>query len=256
MKRVIPVVLGSMLLGACTLPLHVQVVSWAIDGISYLTTEKSVTDHGLSMVAQQDCALWRLLTQGDICRDEDAITAIASADVATEGQAETVGTVATEESSSSWSNPATAEDLSVIEVSVAALEAPVALEPVIETSPITSTVTPTIVVPLVEASAVEMANAGDYLVIGSFSKQTNALGFAEKNGSLDTKILPAMVSGEQVYRVVVGPVVTGNRETVTAALQVAGLNESWPLSVTYDQTTIAWRKVSISEPVQLAALSE
>ena len=41
----------------------------ALDGISYLTTQKSLTDHGLSVVSQKDCALWRGVTEGQICRD-------------------------------------------------------------------------------------------------------------------------------------------------------------------------------------------
>jgi len=41
-----------------------QVASWALDGISYIMTEKSVTDHGISVVAQKDCAVWRGVTAG------------------------------------------------------------------------------------------------------------------------------------------------------------------------------------------------
>ncbi len=74
-----------LLLGGCALPLPVQVASWAMDGISYVTTEKSVADHGLSIVANKDCALLRgiLTEEGHICRDfDDAATgvAVASAD--------------------------------------------------------------------------------------------------------------------------------------------------------------------------------
>ena len=32
-------------------------------------TEKSVTDHGISVVAQKDCAVWRGLTAGELCRE-------------------------------------------------------------------------------------------------------------------------------------------------------------------------------------------
>ncbi len=82
-RRSAPLVLCSVLLGACSMPLPLKVTSWALDGIAYLTTEKSVTDHGLSLVAQQDCALWRGFMGEQICRSEDG-TAIALA--AAEGQ--------------------------------------------------------------------------------------------------------------------------------------------------------------------------
>ena len=72
--------LCSVLLAACSLPMPVQITSWALDGIAYLTTEKSVTDHGISLVAQQDCALWRGVMGEQVCRSEDG-TAIAVAAV-------------------------------------------------------------------------------------------------------------------------------------------------------------------------------
>ena len=43
------------------MPLPFQIASWALDGISYIATEKSVTDHGISIIAQKDCALLRVV---------------------------------------------------------------------------------------------------------------------------------------------------------------------------------------------------
>ncbi len=79
-KRGAAVVLGSVLLGACAMPVPLRVTSWVLDGIAYLATEKSVTDHGISLVAQQDCALWRGFIGEQICRSEDgtAITVAAA----------------------------------------------------------------------------------------------------------------------------------------------------------------------------------
>ena len=77
-KRGAAVVLCSVLLGACAMPVPVKVASWALDGIAYLTTEKSVTDHGISLMAQQDCALWRGLMGEQICQSEDGIAVAAA----------------------------------------------------------------------------------------------------------------------------------------------------------------------------------
>lgn len=90
MKRVAGVVLCLLMLQGCGLPASVKVASWAIDGILFLTTEKSATDHGISLVAQKDCALWRGLKGEGICSepaDHDG-TALASA----EGEDATVAT--------------------------------------------------------------------------------------------------------------------------------------------------------------------
>lgn len=83
------VVLCSVLLGACAIPAPLKFASWALDGIAYLTTEKSVTDHGISLVAQQDCALWRGVTGEPICRSEDGtVIAVAASDGQSIGNAE------------------------------------------------------------------------------------------------------------------------------------------------------------------------
>jgi len=78
MKRFVALGAGVLLLGGCALPVPIQIASWALDGISYLATEKSVADHGLSMVAQQDCAVLRgLLSEGEFCRDiKDSTTVV------------------------------------------------------------------------------------------------------------------------------------------------------------------------------------
>ncbi len=88
-KRGAAVVLCSVLLGEFAIPAPLRFASWAFDGIAYLTTEKSVTDHGISLVAQQDCALWRGVTGEHICRsDEGTAIAVAAAEGQLAGNAE------------------------------------------------------------------------------------------------------------------------------------------------------------------------
>lgn len=79
MKRFAALGAGIIFLGGCALPVPVQIASWALDGISYLLTEKSVADHGISVLAQKDCAVLRgLLDPSEFCRDFDpAATALA-----------------------------------------------------------------------------------------------------------------------------------------------------------------------------------
>ena len=61
-----------LLLGACSLPPALQIASWVTNAFSYLTTSKSVSDHGISMVSGRDCALHRGLAGDDVCRGADA----------------------------------------------------------------------------------------------------------------------------------------------------------------------------------------
>ncbi|MEX2449598.1 MAG: hypothetical protein WD407_01970 [Rhodospirillales bacterium] len=79
MKKSIVVLALSFLLGGCALPTSIQIASWAIDGISYIATKKSMTDHGISLARSQDCALWRVVKQDEVCVDyRDTGTALAA----------------------------------------------------------------------------------------------------------------------------------------------------------------------------------
>ena len=65
-------ILGSGLLSAlflkgCALPPAVTVVSFVADGVSYVATGKSTTDHAISAVVREDCALLRAVQDKAIC---------------------------------------------------------------------------------------------------------------------------------------------------------------------------------------------
>lgn len=60
-----------ILLGGCGLPPAISIASWALDGVSYLASGKSVTDHAISQVAGSDCALFRIVQNREICERID-----------------------------------------------------------------------------------------------------------------------------------------------------------------------------------------
>ena len=68
MQRYIWVVMPA-LLSACGLPPAVMIASYAADGVSYVATGKSVSDHGISEVTGRDCAVWRVIKGQSICKD-------------------------------------------------------------------------------------------------------------------------------------------------------------------------------------------
>ncbi len=59
---------AAILLSGCGLPPIVTYMSYGADIVSYLATKKTVTDHGISLVLQQDCALMRGL-DGPVCTE-------------------------------------------------------------------------------------------------------------------------------------------------------------------------------------------
>src|SRR5215470_10860729 len=60
------------LLSGCALPPAVMIASYAADGVSYVATGKSVSDHGISEVTGRDCALLRVIRGRPICEDKPA----------------------------------------------------------------------------------------------------------------------------------------------------------------------------------------
>jgi len=63
---------APLVLGGCVVPPALTVASYVADGISYLASGKSLEDHALSTVVDEDCALHRVITAEPICSDDKA----------------------------------------------------------------------------------------------------------------------------------------------------------------------------------------
>ncbi|MFH1804806.1 MAG: SPOR domain-containing protein [Pseudomonadota bacterium] len=77
MKKIL-IVAASLILSACGGPVELTVAKLAGDFISYVSTGKSTTDHVVSAMADEDCALHRPLFDEDVCR-ADALPGAALA---------------------------------------------------------------------------------------------------------------------------------------------------------------------------------
>jgi hypothetical protein len=65
-------VLGSGLMsGACGAPLAVTAAGYAADGGLLVASDKTASDHFMSMVSRKDCAMWRLVRGRSICKDRE-----------------------------------------------------------------------------------------------------------------------------------------------------------------------------------------
>ena len=80
------VLLLSFLLAACAgLPPQLALVSQAADGVSYVFTGKSGTDHIFSKAVKKDCALSRAAVGGAICKENIKNSGLAEAQSRVEG---------------------------------------------------------------------------------------------------------------------------------------------------------------------------
>jgi hypothetical protein len=57
----------SLLTSGCALPLGASVASYAADGVLWLATDKTSTDHAISMSLGKDCKLWRVVKGEEVC---------------------------------------------------------------------------------------------------------------------------------------------------------------------------------------------
>ena len=67
MRVPVPALLLPLFLAGCALPPAITVASLALSGASYATTGKSTTDHAISAVVGEDCALHRVVDEEGMC---------------------------------------------------------------------------------------------------------------------------------------------------------------------------------------------
>lgn len=66
----LPLTLGlSLMTGACGIPIAVSAASYAADGGLVAASDKTSTDHVLSVVTKEDCAMWRIFRGRRICTE-------------------------------------------------------------------------------------------------------------------------------------------------------------------------------------------
>lgn len=73
--RAFATVIIMMTLSGCLVSVPIAVAKVAIDGVSYIATGKSTTDHALSGLSGQDCALHRVLAGNDVCTEQSSAVA-------------------------------------------------------------------------------------------------------------------------------------------------------------------------------------
>ncbi len=158
-----------ILLTGCGLPPALMVASYAADGISYVASGKSLTDHVLSALVQRDCALHRVVTEAILCRDDilGGIETLALAEGPATDDGGAIG-LAPRRHQPRWGLGTT----SLLDARDD--------EPAPET----------------------VKSDATYLVVSSFSYWVNSEHFAERYRALAPEVVPATVQGEIVYRVV------------------------------------------------------
>ncbi len=294
MRKSVIVVGACALLGGCALPVPIQVASWAIDIISVVTTEKSITDHGLSALTSKDCALYRAVTEEDnvVCRDVDDRKDVMTADAGKDAKAladkdilPTAPGFEAIEAQVAKADTVSGIDPTVVPSSETAVqpapgnEQPVtvnidlaALQPVTEKvdRPFVRFTQPEVDVVQVPAAALQTAavlpsaavengkpKEGFYYVIGSFRGSERAKRHMQTFRSLMPAVLHGKIGrdGRDVYRVVVGPFDGQERTGAFRRIKRAGIADTWAIRVSPKDWSIAAKLRPIEQADASAALS-
>lgn len=76
MRILVPALLSVLFLAGCALPPVITLASLAANGASYATTGKSTTDHAISAVVGEDCALLRIVRDEAFCDPDGEVLVV------------------------------------------------------------------------------------------------------------------------------------------------------------------------------------
>jgi hypothetical protein len=269
-KKLAIIVIGFFLLGGCALPPALQITSWALDGISYVATKKSATDHGLSLLAQKDCAMLRILMgPKELCREFDSnATAVAdgmaydqlfagneflSAEADPLAEFEPAG--GGDENAVIITRKGDVQEKDPLQSQLAMLDKIEGLGPygggpygnVEENKPKAGFI-------LTAKSAKTRSEplAGYYTVIGSFKNHANARKLRNEHSILTPSVLSAKLNSTTLYRVVVGPFDKTDELNIKTNISQAGIDDTWTIQVKPGDWRMAVIDKSLAAPVEVA----
>ncbi|MBF0094574.1 MAG: SPOR domain-containing protein [Alphaproteobacteria bacterium] len=216
----VPVILSGLLASGCALPPAVVVASYAAEGVSYVSTGKSVTDHGVSVVMNGDCSLWRGLVEGRVCEDRPDAAFVSRKPLGDVGVADSA-----RGGLSSVAGPT--PDSLAFDFDVRRLSSPV--QPVARAAlPDSEAGSPERME--AEAPPVERG-AGLYLVLASLPDLSSARELVASQADLSPAIMEVDVNGRHYFRVIAGPYTIAETKEARARLAASGLSGVWTLRI-------------------------
>ncbi|MSO77852.1 MAG: SPOR domain-containing protein [Alphaproteobacteria bacterium] len=224
----------TLLLGGCALPPIVTALSFALDGVSFVATGKSVGDHGLSVVLDRDCALWRVIDGRGVCEAPDG-EMVATGDRKPDAEAgdpnpgaETIAVVALVAPVEDVLELATPIDEPAPSSAAPAIGATAAATPVEPVAPRVRAVGRTASVKTPPKTATDNSEQR-FLVIASLADRGDAQRLAGRYRDLGAAVRMAQVNGHTTHRVVIGPFAPDNLGTARRQAEMRGATGVWPI---------------------------
>ena len=186
-----------------------------------------MTDHGISIVAQKDCALLRVVQGDDICSAYNDSGTIA---VAETGNADNPDEITLKGVGGETTNIAAfARTETNRQLPEAFTFTHVNVQPEPAQNPRL----------LILGARVwsDRLDADMYYVVGSFSNRDNAQNLISKHSDLGPAILVSDLKGNKVYRVAVGPFKNYQRKDIKISIEKSGISNAWAMHIDHQK----WR---------------
>lgn len=71
MKRLSVLAVAPFLLTGCGVPSAVVMTTYAVDGVTYVSSGKTLTGHAVSAATDKDCSILFGITRGELCKDKE-----------------------------------------------------------------------------------------------------------------------------------------------------------------------------------------
>ena len=206
------------MLTGCIAPPIVSYVSMALDGASFITTGKSVGDHALSVVVNEDCALLRVITEQDV--------AAVCREYPTEDPSEDQQEAATELTFDA--------DFKILRLEVEAEKLPILAA--VDAEPVSPPGHAAFMPTALKTEPFENFDnqSAVYLMIGNYSSKEGAEKLAARVTGMSAAVVPAMTGNTLYFRVAAGPIAPGETDAAQSHLAAAGINNSWAATLCID----------------------
>lgn len=198
------------LAGCVNIPPILAVASYAADGISFVASGKSVSDHGISYITGQDCAVWRVVKGESVCHDPVLVASATVPRSSDEGRSAPVAAAASAE----------------VREAELRLNAGLSREPLKTTPPGAHQATP--------KPPVTAAIDGRYLVLGSFVTEAGARSLAHRHSGSREIVAQATVGGRNYYRLLAGPLGAEEMKEARSRALSAGIRDAWVIDLCQD----------------------
>ena len=212
--------MATTALSGCALPPAVTAVSVALDGVSYVSSGRSVTDHALSVVAAQDCMLLRVVEGEWVCRDfaEGEETFWVAESLAWAKGPEIVGMIAAD-GTPERETPVGSGDAAPPRTRMASNQDPA---PAASPEPAENQAAS------MAAAATPRRSEGVVMVLGSFRDPSNAERLASRHADIAPRVSRTRLDDGVFYRVVVGPFSDSSQEkNAHRRLKERGVTAVW-----------------------------